>query len=245
MAGGDGLTIKLSDEQARAIVERYGGDTMADGTSDLALLTLSLRRILAEQGSGEVSYALVRGLLVLAAFSADGTPRRLSEVAAELGMKTSTVHRCLGTLVVVGLLEQDGENSSLLPTGPTFRLAGRFPDKRCPTYPGRPACCRGLSVRAAYGRFGLRLGAISEAEGRGEGEPAVRAVLGQQDAPGVIGDLVVLRVFVVGDAARSERCREREDRNIGRFGDTRDQRDGRREITAERCRGGEHDAGEH
>jgi hypothetical protein len=109
MVGNDWLTIRLSDEQAQGIVERYVGNTVADRASDLALLVPALRRVLAEQGSSEISYALVRGLLVLAAFPADGTPRRLSEVAAELAMKTSTVHRCLGTLVVVGLLEQDGE----------------------------------------------------------------------------------------------------------------------------------------
>lgn len=107
--GGYELTIELSAEQVRAIVERAGGGTVADGPSDLALLAPSLRRVLAEQASGDISYALVRGLLVLAAFPADGTPRRLSEIAAELGMKTSTVHRCLGTLVAVGLLERDGE----------------------------------------------------------------------------------------------------------------------------------------
>ena len=109
MVSSDGLMIELCAEQVRSIVERAGGVITADGTSDLALLTPSLRRVLAERGSSEISSALVRGLLVLAVFPADGTPRRLSEIAAELGMKTSTVHRCLGTLVAVGLLEQDGE----------------------------------------------------------------------------------------------------------------------------------------
>jgi DNA-binding MarR family transcriptional regulator len=100
------MMIELYAEQVRGIVERAGGNVAADRALDLAP---SLRRALAEQAPGEISSALVRGLLVLAAFPADGTPRRLSEIAAELGMKTSTVHRCLTTLVAVGLLERDGE----------------------------------------------------------------------------------------------------------------------------------------
>jgi DNA-binding MarR family transcriptional regulator len=108
MASGDGLTIELYADQVRTIVARASRD-IAAGTSDVALLAPSLRRVLAEQAGGELTSALLRGLLVLAAFPADGTPRRLSEIATELDMKTSTVHRCLVTLVAVGLLEQDGE----------------------------------------------------------------------------------------------------------------------------------------
>ena len=113
-AGDGGLMIELSGEQVRTIAEHAGSYARAE----LVDLT-SLRGALVEQASGEISYALVRGLLVLVAFPADGTPRRLSEVADELGMKTSTVHRCLATLVVAGLLERDGE------TRRYFRL-GRF-----------------------------------------------------------------------------------------------------------------------
>ena len=109
MARRDGLMIELSAEQVRVIVERAGGHARAE-VVDLT----SLRQALVEQGSGEISHALARGLLVLAAFPADGMPRRLSEVAEELGMTTSTVHRCLATLVVAGLLEQDGETRRYL-----------------------------------------------------------------------------------------------------------------------------------
>jgi hypothetical protein len=119
MAVSKGLTVELSSEQVQAIVERVCRDTAAEGALDLALLAPSLQRVLEERGSSEVACTLVRGLLVLATFPADGTPRRLSEIAVELNMKKSTVHRCLSTLVVVGLLERDGE------TRRYFRL-GRF-----------------------------------------------------------------------------------------------------------------------
>jgi hypothetical protein len=109
MVSGKGLIIELSAEQVRAIVERAGRDINVGGRLDLTRLVPSLRRGLAEQTRGKISYALVRGLLVLAAFPADGAPRRLSEIATELDMKTSTVHRYLATLVVIGLLEQDEE----------------------------------------------------------------------------------------------------------------------------------------
>ncbi|HVR04442.1 MAG TPA: helix-turn-helix domain-containing protein [Solirubrobacteraceae bacterium] len=109
MASGRGLTIELSAEQVRTIVERAAGYTAPGVALDLALLVPSLRRVLAGGARDDISYAFLRGLLVLATFPVDGSPRRLTEIATELDMKTSTVHRFLNTLVVVGALEQDDE----------------------------------------------------------------------------------------------------------------------------------------
>jgi predicted transcriptional regulator len=108
MGSGRGLTIELSAEQVRTIVQRASGVT-SEGTPDLAIAIPSLRGVLVDQARRDISYALARGLLVLAAFPADGGTRGLTEVAEGLGMTTSTVHRCLNTLVLAGLLERDGE----------------------------------------------------------------------------------------------------------------------------------------
>jgi hypothetical protein len=58
---------------------------------------------------GEVrcSRSVIRALLVLAAFPADGSPRELTEIAGEIGFSPSTTHRYIRTWVAVGLLEQD------------------------------------------------------------------------------------------------------------------------------------------
>ncbi|HSZ69454.1 MAG TPA: helix-turn-helix domain-containing protein [Solirubrobacteraceae bacterium] len=125
MASDDGLTIKLFPEQVQEIVERAGrgeGAGCGDGTDgrrDLAQLLPALQRLLAE-ADGKFSLALLRGVATLVAFPGDGTPRRLSEVAAELSFARSTVHRCLCTLVAMGLLEQDSETQRYLRRGQFF-----------------------------------------------------------------------------------------------------------------------------
>ena len=53
------------------------------------------------------SQSLLRGLMVLASFPRDGTPRQITEVAKQLGFGASTTHRYAVTLVELGLLERD------------------------------------------------------------------------------------------------------------------------------------------
>jgi hypothetical protein len=110
MASSDGMMIELYAEQVRGIVERAGGNITTDGASDLAP---SLRRALAEQAPGEISSALVRGLLVLAAFPAD---QHGPSVPDHAGRRRSA--------------RAGRRDSPLLPTGPTFRLAGYFSVQR-------------------------------------------------------------------------------------------------------------------
>jgi len=53
------------------------------------------------------SRSLLAGLLVLAAFPADGGDAGVGELARRLEMNTSTVHRYLSTLAAVGVVERD------------------------------------------------------------------------------------------------------------------------------------------
>jgi hypothetical protein len=59
---------------------------------------------------GEVSRIVVRALLVLTSFPADGTKREVTAVAKRLGLSISATHRYAATWVAVGLLERDGDS---------------------------------------------------------------------------------------------------------------------------------------
>ena len=83
--------------------------TAGVGLSGSVLSTAAGRALLVERGGSGISYTLVRGLLVLGAFPAGGPARGVTEVAQELEMKTSTVHRFVATLVALELLERDVE----------------------------------------------------------------------------------------------------------------------------------------
>jgi hypothetical protein len=54
-----------------------------------------------------LSHSLLIGLQVLTCFPLDGTERGVAEVAKQLEMNNSTVHRYMSTLMRIGLLEQD------------------------------------------------------------------------------------------------------------------------------------------
>jgi len=54
-----------------------------------------------------LSRALLVGLLVLARYPEDGSYMRNADVATELGLSDSTVHRYARTLVTAGLLVRD------------------------------------------------------------------------------------------------------------------------------------------
>jgi DNA-binding IclR family transcriptional regulator len=65
-----------------------------------------------------LSRSLLFGLLVFSCFPTDGGYVGVVEVARMLGMNTSTAHRYVSTLVVVGLLERDPESRK-------YRVVGR------------------------------------------------------------------------------------------------------------------------
>lgn len=53
------------------------------------------------------SHSLLIGLQVLTCFPLDGTERGVAEVAEQLNMNSSTVHRYMSTLLRVGLLQRN------------------------------------------------------------------------------------------------------------------------------------------
>jgi DNA-binding IclR family transcriptional regulator len=59
---------------------------------------------------GEVSRIVVRALLVLMSFPADGSKREVTAVAKRLGLSLSATHRYAATWVAVGLLERDADS---------------------------------------------------------------------------------------------------------------------------------------
>jgi hypothetical protein len=65
------------------------------------------RPLMADKG---LSQSLLIGLQILTCFPLDGTHRGVAEVARQLGMNNSTVHRYLTTLLEVGLLERDPDS---------------------------------------------------------------------------------------------------------------------------------------
>jgi hypothetical protein len=111
------LSIELSESQVNRLLREASGA----GNITLALSGLSgvhdvlevAPRLLEDE---RLSRSLVSGLLMLAAFPADGSYVSNAHLARTLGMNMSTAHRYISTLVAVGLLERD-------PTTRKYRLA--------------------------------------------------------------------------------------------------------------------------
>lgn len=109
-AGGEPVHIELSRAQVDQVV-RAASDA---GSMSLLLTGLGDSREALERAAQQVgntdsnlSSSLLSGLLVLAAFPADGSSLGNAEVARMMGMNPSTAHRYITTLVVAGLLEKD------------------------------------------------------------------------------------------------------------------------------------------
>lgn len=106
------ITIELSAKQVRQVL-----DAAASGTSMItALLSGAVRAdaLLASTIAGldnrSFSRSLLMGLVVLAAFPADGVYIGVAELARLVGANTSTTHRYVTTLQAVGLVEQDPQS---------------------------------------------------------------------------------------------------------------------------------------
>ena len=105
------VTIALTESQvARVVRESSGPSGLAPAFSaavgDPKTLAASVLPFLSDHG---YSRSVLRALLVLAAFPADGAERELTVVAEQLSMSASTTHRYLRTWTAVGLLERDPE----------------------------------------------------------------------------------------------------------------------------------------
>lgn len=100
------ITITLSKTQVKQVMR---GATDEDALARLlggigALKLASYRERLDDD---RFSRSLLRGLMVLASFPSDGSARRVTDVAKQLGLGASTTHRYAITLVELGLLERD------------------------------------------------------------------------------------------------------------------------------------------
>jgi hypothetical protein len=102
-----GVSLGLTAEQVASVVAAAtaAGTDSADLLAGLAAPgELASSPLLDDR---TVSRSLLVGLVVLVSFPADGTERGIKEVARELDLPTSTIHRYAHTLLAVGLLEQD------------------------------------------------------------------------------------------------------------------------------------------
>jgi hypothetical protein len=105
------VTITLTESQVAQVAREALGD---DGLSVL-LAELGDRETLSSRARSiatddRYSQALLRALLVLLAFPADGSERELTDVARQLELSPSTAHRYARTWVELGLVEQDARS---------------------------------------------------------------------------------------------------------------------------------------
>ncbi len=104
------VSIELSAEQVGAVLQASLPDDSrrwASGPERKALLR-TVGNLPRDSANGsDLSRSLRRGLKVWVAFPVDGAARGVGEVARELGMSRTTVHRYIVALVEVGLLEPD------------------------------------------------------------------------------------------------------------------------------------------
>jgi hypothetical protein len=100
--------IALTDAQvAKVVRDASGGPRLAGllaAAGDLEELRRTTAPLLADPRQ---SLSALRAVLVLAAFSVDGSEREVTKVAKVLSLSPSTTHRYLRTWVALGLLEQD------------------------------------------------------------------------------------------------------------------------------------------
>ncbi|MGH2904583.1 MAG: helix-turn-helix domain-containing protein [Solirubrobacteraceae bacterium] len=109
------VSIELSKAQINRVIREAAHDT---SLADSGILTqLDFDAFNSRLDDVRFSRSLLRGLMVLASFPADGSDRAVTDVAKQLGMGVSTTHRYASTFVEVGLLERD-------PVSRRYRRAG-------------------------------------------------------------------------------------------------------------------------
>jgi DNA-binding MarR family transcriptional regulator len=117
MPESDDITITLSRAQVKQVMrdaaDEEGLTRLLGGIGALRLASDHERL-----DDDRFSRSLLRGLMVLASFPPDGSARRVTDVARQLGLGASTTHRYAITLVELGLLERDPASRHYrLPTG--------------------------------------------------------------------------------------------------------------------------------
>jgi Fic family protein len=104
------LAIELHDDQINAVLEHA-----SEARRELWELIMTAVRdpLSIEDGrldSSKVSHTLLRGLWLLVRIQAHGEWIGVNELATVTGMKSSTVHRYLTTLLAFGLIERHGHS---------------------------------------------------------------------------------------------------------------------------------------
>ncbi len=100
------ITITLSKTQIKQVMRGASDeDALARLLGGIGVLKLASYQ--ERLDDDRFSRSLLRGLMVLASFPSDGSSRRVTDVAKQLGLGASTTHRYAITLVELGLLERD------------------------------------------------------------------------------------------------------------------------------------------
>jgi hypothetical protein len=102
------VSITLTDWQvARVISEASGGTgvtALLAGLNNPQTLRSSVLALLDEE---RYSRSILRALLVLGAFPADGSERELTDLARQIDLSPSTTHRYIATWTALGCLKQE------------------------------------------------------------------------------------------------------------------------------------------
>ncbi len=106
------VRVALSGLQVEQVMEQLSGrvsvmGVLGGGVPDLDGVRRALEPLLEDN---RYSRSACRALLVLAAFPVDGSELELTDVARELGISQSTIHRYIATWMAIGLLEQDPQS---------------------------------------------------------------------------------------------------------------------------------------
>jgi hypothetical protein len=103
--------IQLSEDQVERVIASASPDGEAVDFSRVSQTSAHGARVewifsslMEDRG---LSHSLLIGLQVLSCFPLDGTERGVADIARQLGMNNSTVHRYMTTLTRVGLLERN------------------------------------------------------------------------------------------------------------------------------------------
>ena len=103
----NGITIELSNAQINQVVREAAEDDRLLALLGSRLKDRDVHITDASMDDARFSRSLLRALMVLAAYPADGTARSVSDVAKQVGMGISTAHRYTSTFAEVGVLERD------------------------------------------------------------------------------------------------------------------------------------------
>lgn len=101
------VSIQLSPAQVDEVVRAAcSAENLTALLSDISQVRGSLKLAASRLEDQRLSRSLLAGLLMLAAFPADGSYTRNTELAHALDMSPSTSHRYVSTLLEVGLVER-------------------------------------------------------------------------------------------------------------------------------------------